>query len=86
MCLTLSVAIFCINYICASLIDRKNIVCVVSKLIEPPWGHDWHNSDNVEHLLNTYGHIFHLTSFIADTMIDTGKKINHLIYLYMVAS
>ena len=45
----LSVAIFCIHYICASVIDRKNIVFVVSKLIEPPWGHDWYNSDNVQH-------------------------------------
>ena len=75
MFLALSVAICCINYIRASLIDRKkNIAFVVIKLIEPPWGHDWYNSDNVQHILNTYGHIFHLISFIADTMIDIGQN------------
>ena len=46
MFLAITVAICCINYICASLIDRENIVFVVSKRIEPPWRHDWHNSDN----------------------------------------
>ena len=74
MFLALSVAILCINYICSSPIDRKNIVFVVITLIEPPWRHNWHNSDNVEHILNTYGHIFHLTSFIANTMIDIGQN------------
>ena len=74
MFLALSVAIFCINYICTSVMNRKNIVFVVSKLIQPPWGHDWHNADNVQHILNTYGHIFHITSFIADTMIDIGNN------------
>ena len=72
MFLALFVAIFCINDICASLIDRKNIVFVVSKLIEPPRRHDWHTSDNMQHIF--YGHIFHLTSFIADSLIDIGQN------------
>ena len=39
MSFDLSVAIFYINYFCACIIDRKNIVFVVSELIEPSCRH-----------------------------------------------
>ncbi len=77
---------FVLNSFCASIIDRKNIVFVVSKLVEPSWRHDQHNSDNVQHILNTYGHIFRLILFIADTRIDSGQNDElHYVFTRLLA-
>ena len=85
MFLAIALAVFGRNYFCMSQIAYNRAVYLVNKLRQPSHRQDKHNADNVQHILNAYGLVFHLVSGIPTTMVTCAQNLELLgIFAYVL--